>query len=1703
MANYQSIPLNTEMGSGIDQLSSETKVPDGFSEFLRNFDATPEGTLRKRPGYSLYSGGIPVRVESIDYSGTQISFYLDASVDISSLDLSKERSSPLLIYGRTLNAQPDGDFTNQDSLHWYSGFSSDPKLRFQPGTSSLVLTGETHGQGPILSIGTALSTSTIDNSNVVVLPDSVSVDSVTSNVTVSYTNGTGISQPIFVYAKSRAVTPGTNYVTTSAVPAGDSSFSVTAGMHGLANFNLVTEVYSVSGTVSTRVVPDSVVISNTGTVTFGFTGVTTGFTAQVIIYSVSPLNKVTGSAAPGTTQSVLISNLASSFLFPGIYLEDTGTGDLSLVYPDSVVVNDTDATAEITFVNDGTSANFVIYYDTGIVTSNRLTVEGSAITTPLVDEPVQLSIWGLLHREIYASYADSKRPGWVTHLDNYRSELEERLVSGLGGNLFGSYTQAEVGSVYGLPTYYPYLSERVGAETTLAPAFTEGSSARTRGYVSFVGGDEGWAKIKSVEYLTADLVRYTLNCPSLVISGTLSSIVTNSDTLSVNDCAYSQNNGNFLVQGITQSGVDELEILVASSPAQDSSDWNEFGGDASAGVFTDSIPFFSLNPFIPGDRLDSDLWGQETEWVVSKCASMSVIISGVDRETVLPAGLRVVGERTSRIIPIRQLDGSTTVNNLVRGDTIQYSEYERRIRVSYVNAFTPLPVSFTQADGVITVTLTSGDTSALAVGQQVLFVRSQDMTGEWTVLDILGDTQFTIAGSYDLGNAGTLDSLSVQVDEALPWRDTVGSSVSLTVERRWIPIEAPVAPFPKVNYRYFTSDGYASQSFLRSVISKDSLFLTNRKDPIYKFDGSTSYRAGLPRHQVLTYVTVDSAALARIEINNPDVTVAAVNNNVLSVAYGDEFSFTAGDQVRFSSSAGTQDYSVERIYQVATGTPTGYVVLQAFGAIPVGTGMSIQKLSVYRYYGRLNAIDSNGNVVASAAAGAEDYRVQLSSSAAINHKFLVPPSWDVYDFARIEAQVYRTRENGQAPFYFLASIQVPYGQRYIDFTDSRTDDTLLDLDVVNSALLGVEIGQTFSHPLQAKCITSASNRLILGNVKSWPYISLLVGDVGKRIDADTLDSASFLIRKDDTDTLLTSNTTDRIGFELLSSGETTIAPAAVVAVDAGGIATVTSANTLIAGSWVYLFHSDVTDGDTLGLSGYYQILTASGTQFTFDLGVPNYVPLATDANSVLTSTIPGYLPVWLGVDGNYSTLGGNVPDGLSAQQVAMRRAADALNASQSKLLDNAWLFAYAGGEYRYGELFLDFSKVLVNEAAMPVTPEIVLPDYDTSAYRLFVNEVLRAPEAQASAVASLYPSRLLISMPSYPEIFDSPTSALDTDSLSAIDVNREDGQEITAVIPFFGESAFGAAQKDGILLVFKANSIYVVNVNQKAAGQPCVQKLDSRGLGCTSPYSVAPTQNGVMFVNESGIYRVRSDLSVQYLGRKLGRLWNEVDTNKPEEIFGHYSALENKYKVSLSFEEDDLQYANRSFVYDTTREYSADGYRDGSWTSYSNVPSIGYANSLQSSFFASPFGEVFGVRQTGLVSDYRDDSSAIDAEALLRPSDFGDASVRKSVKYVICQFRTQVPSENTELSAAVDLRSNFSVLDSFVVTGTPWPDDGLSGIGSRKVETVRFSVPTTKGVYHQLKLTNDGYDEQVELTGVTYRLTGLNSRGTTEAADTK
>jgi hypothetical protein len=235
----------------------------------------------------------------------------------------------------------------------------------------------------------------------------------------------------------------------------------------------------------------------------------------------------------------------------------------------------------------------------------------------------------------------------------------------------------------------------------------------------------------------------------------------------------------------------------------------------------------------------------------------------------------------------------------------------------------------------------------------------------------------------------------------------------------------------------------------------------------------------------------------------------------------------------------------------------------------------------------------------------------------------------------------------------------------------------------------------------------------------------------------------------------------------------------------------------------------------------------------------------------------------------------------------------------------------------------------------------------------------------------------------------------------------------------------------------------------------------------------------------------------------VDRIWKgSVNRDQLAVMQGHNFATGRKYKLSVPF---DTSSSNTDvLVYNYTAESRG---QFGSWSRYDSHPATGWCNLLGTEYMGSTSGRVYRNRASGTRFDYADAAEQpIQAVALLRTSDMGDAAIRKRLLHVTAAYRApranglNLTQAGTALSVAVDQRDDFTSTQLYTGAGKT----STSGLGDQwavKGDTLRYSVSIPKARYFQVRVENASLYEPMELTGIVYRVAGLTTLGTTEAAD--
>lgn len=1729
---YTSVP-ESDFSFGIDVRNAENQIAPGFVRDLLNADIV-EKRARKRQGHQGFAGNVPVRVTELEYdqANNEICFILPQGVSLQSSGVSLETTppSPIVVYGRSSSfTAGQGPFTTSgDHVRYYSTFTVPLRKTLLTGTHTLNYPQAEHGETTTnLFVGVVESTSLTDRSYEDVEVNKIRLDESSYDINIDYINGTSSNKDALIYLADKSPVAGSSYVHAAlAVGTGVQTISIPASTHNLSDFNITVQIQQDTGTERQIVTPDSFLIATNGDVTVGVTNSTGSPLDYYVILSAAPIaNNVNGVVNGLSTGTVTIPAVSSPWVFYAIYLEQTPGGTKELVQPDSIIYSDTTKNVTISFTNGSSSArNFIVYYEYGVLRSNKLCVTDNTLTTSGTDTRPQLTIWGLEHDEIYPS-SKSEREGWVNHIDSYRRSGEQRLICGLGGNLFSARTYSEAATQYAYAQLYPRLNARASANRILGPLFwdTNDSPARTRGYITSDDSGTHWATITAVQYDTGNgWTKYTISLPSKAVLDstgtptTLGSVLSTTtgleDYLTVQGMSYARHEGVFRIRQVLD-GTNEIFVWVENS--SNSADYDDSGVAGEVGVFSDQLVWSSSAPFIAGDMLLSAAIPDTLEIETMLSSSTTTVSDGwVDRIEV-PGGVLFLGRRQSSVLPLRSgyPAAASAATNLVRGDMLSYSGPDRLnsktstarlMRVKSINADSDRTADISVTGDTATVTMTSGDTAFLTKGNQVLIIQAGTQSGIHTIDDILSSTEFTYTTSVtDSATGATLVGHTAEIDESLDWEDTIGDTNGFTVVERWIPIEAPDDLFDLTPSTYVTQldySTYVNQAFLRSTMVVDNMYLTDGNNEVFKFDGSNIYRAGILPWQPGLFINQDTTASAKIVTSLRSLAYSAsdATTGKLTISAADQNIIPVGSTVHLSGS--TEHYTVQSYTQDDPIAPTAfYLLVERALDTSVSASGTVSEIGIFRYYFRLNAVDANSNIIASAVTGYQDHVIELTADAAIQLKLVGLPNWDIYDFDRLEVQIYRTKMNTAAPFYRITTLPLDFDntQGYLTFTDSFADSDLTDLDEVNTALKGQELGTAWSDPLRAKYVTSIANRLVLGNLRDYPQFDIQVVGPASISNSDFFND-SILFRRDHTDTGTDTDMPNRVRYEWIHDFSGPVAGFAP-GVNHFLFNTINPTGAHI-GDWIYLTYATVsTTTQDSTYAGWWQIAAISGS--IVQVNLVGAAAAASYPNRFVVASNTADVPVLMGTDGNLGMVNGDSFPTFNA----MRRMSMAINATM-RMVDTSltgmgsftpWLVARSGNDTPPA------GRLIVRQPRSDATAMEMVPSF--SGYDLFVNSVRRATLDEIGASSRTYPSRILASYENYSEIFDNPTSILDTDSDSAIDINPADGQEITGIIPFFGQTAFTAAQQAAVLVVFKTNSIYLVDLNQKKLGNQCVQRIETEGLGCTAPYSITASKNGIPFANESGMYILRRNQAIEYVGRFMERNWTErVDLDALSLAQGHHFGVGRAYKLSVPItatQNETTGYLENSevYVYNHTGE---DQGRPGAWGRYDNHPATGWANLAANAYFAATSGRVFSIRQEDEISDYRDDSSGIDMTLTSRAADMGAPGIRKVVDGIIIDYRVGARNTGTSLAYSVDLEQEFSTSTPFVVPKPP-ASTNLSDPIPQDVVPIRHDIQRRRGVYFASQISNSTIDENVEIAGITYKVGGLSDKGILQAARTK
>jgi hypothetical protein len=1452
----------------------------------------------------------------------------------------------------------------------------------------------------------------------VIIPDELEIDDSTYAITIKHSLTE--TTPVFVVIQASPDEVGVSH--TETVTGDQTSINIPAATHQLDHLQIIAEIsINVSGSGKwVTFYEDELSINAAGDVDVTFAGApgVVGDSVRVVLRAAEIANIVTGTVPPTTTASIDIINPPTSFQFISVFVED-GT-DVLRVIPESIVHDSGTNTTSVTFINEGSGESFEIYYEDAALESNEICVPGTLPTPGEWTNPDSV-IWGILDFSTLPESTQSDGAAFKTHaLATYSSEGLRFPVA----SLQGSPMQLDIDAHDSL---FPRMSSRVDGDQILAPFFSDPGQG---GRIESSAANQGRLDVVSVVWVSGTLVDVVVNAPDLVTND----LTLVRDRLTLTNCARSTNEGTWDITSIS-AGVDSLTIRVNIPDRIDDLD-DELDTGAFAAIYTDSLLVQDITIFLPDDKLQGD--GLETsDFVILGQDNFTLHVDNVRSYKLMSGGLRVRAVRSDvKVLPIRNADRDAQVDPFVAGDSLTFTGHARRIRAGKVSPAADSSVTITQDNDSLIVAVT--DSSKYDVGQTILLHDAGDFAGAHVITSILSDTQLTVskpAASPSSGSAILMGSV-IDLDESLSSISDDGLT-QIYRPTRWMPV--PTVSGDVVPWQAHSP---SDQPTLKAALSRDHLHFAGGDDPIYKFDGIEMSRTGIPRIQCSLFMNQETTSTGKIVLDNPsaDFSKSEGNKFVLDLA-DDLLTFRVGERI-----VDSRDGSIYTVEEIGTTTNRHVMIDRSVSHTPETGAGTLTRTVTYSYYARINMIDNKGGLVGSAAVGSEDMKIELSVDAGVHLRLSNFPALDSFDFEKLEIEIFRTLANQVGPYYRLTTLPLKNEPgSYVDYLDTAQDAvfTNADLDEISTAIEGVELGTQWECPLPSKYITSVGNRLVAAHSQGWPTIDYRLRRNVVTVSAVNLAGMTLGLKRDNT-----AASDDQL-FEYVSTSTTT---ANAVAGVIGG---------LTADTMYYLF-TDSTDDNLIGCGWY--LSDGSGD---IDVGDASFTGTRESVKATLATTIPVYVHDLSGTSDRNWPKTSLVGAPASVEGQAAIRMAGAINWWQTTLTD-AWMTAASGGEFAWGQLVLK------------------VPRYDSTLFEgtwtangadvdVFANGLLRTDAEQVSAFIRLFPSRIISSEKNFPDIFNNPETDIDVQSRGVIDVNPDDGEEITGISSFFGDSTTSASQMQSTLIAFKESSIYAVDLD---TGEE--QRLETEGKGCTVPGSIVSTKGGIMYANLSGIYLLTPQFQTVFVGRRFDRKWKELGTADYSSAAGSLRNNENKWLLTIG---------DTTIVYDTTRTYESGV---GSFSTYTNHDATVWTSFGDEHIWSSKRGTVCVPRDNNEDEDYSDEGISVSSQLTWRPMAFGDPTKTKVVSDITSHCRILTDESTLQVSTQMDLSGNFLPCDSITLT------QATGGLAGRTLKSIRSSSPTPRGLFFSLRWENTE-TKPFELSGFGVRVAGINGKGAEES----
>jgi hypothetical protein len=1641
---------------GIDQRSAVHNIPVGRSETQYNFDTDSQGFIKKRKGYELHRN-IPIRLVNVADRTTNWELVAHPSIDLLGVP-----SGPIVVNGQAIKIST-GEL---EPVEFYWQQFDNLGAFTLSGTESMgVYTANvtiSHAKNLDIMAGILRQDLLDSTNNEAILTDNIeNVDNLdtTFQFDLTFESSEQFDASTYtLFSPDDTVVNGSEYADTHTPTTGANSRTVLQSTHGLSGDNFIVQVWQDNVDAQHRrlLIPDTVTINGSGDVTVTFDSdslepIHILLVALVDAYQAAQF--IDQSVDENDPKQFCLTDVTSNSNLWALYAVD-GSGNQTLVMPDKVAYNQAAQTLCFDFYPSADSV-FKAVYLPGVPVSAGVIVSKTDDTTTPIDTSLydlanaDLALHGIDWDGIVVS-ANAPEFAYLREVDEYKSTSIEKLVATASGDLW----------IEDLVTTYTatasQTAEQAAATQYLTPYFGASVLAQADGRGRGLNATEvsnnrlAAATITNNGDGTATLVSEALT----TITGNVSGLTIGIDQLTISGAEFPVYNGTFTISAASQDATTvTVTVTIPDLKVYSESETNTA---ASMGIFTDFI-IMSVATFgnlLVGDEINNlgGLIGNEV--IALESGSQKMWLDAVTAERLFPGAVDVSWNRTTDTIFVDDIDG------IVPQDVVTISGFSRRFKVL----------------------------------------------------------------SIDVAN------LSVTINESITVSNFFGSATTITLDGR---LQLPLKPTNNITKDSpFDPTGEYSTEL---AALNDSLYTTTYDRSVVKFDGTHISDAGIQEFPVYHHSWIVPKVIGTNENDYGFISPNAITGKIkaitateLVILLTDSIPSTLylKDVISIEDDVGDTitDMTISDIDRdldqitVTTASTAGFLIDEL---------VSIFEPTYFGYYFRVEYSDRNGKIIVGTPNSYVDSVVKITRPSVIKHDVRLPSTGNgATEWDRLKVAMYRTvgapSSADITPVFYKVddtpALKGLTGSKASDaqaidrtiLSDTTSDEALFTSDFVSNAQMSSLGGAAIERPIaaarppQSQYMLSTGGHMVYGNIKSkpsllttWAKNSATVKDL---VDTSVTLRATFasvdydLVTKfvnssstnidvqditaviEDTDANgsdfdTTTNESDDVGFLKL-----TLSGAAVVAGHSS--------------RYVQIISKDATtealSNDYVGaLVGWHKITKVSGTALVW-IRVPQFIAdefVISEAVSNLQAvlTTDDIIPCW---DVAYAddvpsadvTLPSDVlsrvtrnwaklVNGVMNDNAYYKRVAEELGTNPTTGLSydpnyvlGDWCFA------KWGQTIGSGNVEVVQQTTDSLTFQILYSG-NPSGFEIFSNGYLSSNPV--IGLEKVFPSRLVVSYKNYPESVVNPYADDQFKSFSAIDVNASDGEEITGLASFFGQSSTGGAQLSPTIIAFKSNSVYAVNVATKET-----QKLQSLGQGCTIPDSIASTDDTIFFANDTGIYKVTRDLNVKFVGDLLDKYYGALNkTTLRLRGYGIADNFSHTYKMAVP--------TGASAVNDELAVYNFESMSkqaEGSWVFHNNIPMSSAKQTNDKFWFGNFKGRIFQIRDTGNVTDYRDDDAAINATFTYAPQAFGDIGRYKKMSHVIVQFDGAGPSA-VQGEMALDLSSDFTALDTAVM-----------GSGNWKGVSVAYSPPPANAVFYQLKLSHNVIDEDCVINGLAFKI---------------